>query len=81
MDPHLPIFAVTTLDERLAKSWRTERQTAMLWGAFGGVALLLALVGLAGALGQTVTRRTRELGVRIACGASPKMVRGDVIAG
>jgi predicted permease len=66
---------VTTLAEQVDASIIPERLMATLSGFFGGVGALLAAIGLYGLLAYTVTRRTKEIGIRVALGAA----RGEVI--
>jgi predicted permease len=75
-DPHVPVVALETVDEQIDFSLRTERLVASLSAVFGGVAMLLAVIGLYGVMAYAVLRRTREIGIRIALGA----LRRNVIA-
>jgi predicted permease len=75
-DPHVPVVDLQTVNEQIGFSLRTERLVASLSGVFGGLATLLAVIGLYGVMAYVVQRRTREIGIRIALGA----LRIDVIA-
>jgi ABC-type antimicrobial peptide transport system permease subunit len=71
IDPNLPILNVTTVEQQLNGILVQERLTATMAGFFGVVAVLLACLGLYGVISYTVTRRTSEIGIRLALGATP----------
>lgn len=75
IDPSLPIHSTRTLDRQVAHSLRRERLVATMGATFGTLATLLAVVGLYGLMSYTVARRTREIGVRVAFGATTRNIR------
>jgi predicted permease len=79
IEPSAPVMSVTTLAEVAARSLRAERLTATLASVFGALALVLAGVGLSGVLLFGVARRTREIGVRMALGATIGQVMAMVL--
>jgi len=80
MDASQPVIRVRTYDSIVSTLMATRRFTLVLLGAFAVTALLLAIVGLYGALSYVVTQRQREIGVRVALGAERRDIRRLVMA-
>jgi ABC-type antimicrobial peptide transport system permease subunit len=82
VDPRLPFAAFHTIDELRSDAVAQQRYHAALFSALAGLAILLCMLGVYGLIAQSVARRTREFGIRLALGASTQnIVRAAVLPG
>ncbi len=79
LDPNVPIENVRTLEELRSRYLATPRLTALLLSVFAALALLVCLAGLTGVIATSVSQRTREFGLRMALGAAPGRLLGDIL--
>jgi predicted permease len=79
VDRNLPLLDMRTQDEQIAASMRPERIFASLTAAFGVLALILACIGIYSIMAWMVSRRTNEIGIRMALGARSEQVQGMVL--
>lgn len=79
LDPAMAIYNEETMDEHIRSAYFLPRVAAMLFGVFGGIGLVLAAVGLYGVMSYAVSRRTREIAIRMAVGARPGAVERLIV--
>ena len=75
-----PVENAATLEDIRAKVLAPDRLNSLVFGVFAGVALLIAVVGVAGVLAFSVSARTREFGIRMALGSKPENILKSVVA-
>jgi putative ABC transport system permease protein len=81
VDPNEPVLKVQTLDDVIAASIWRPRFSAWIFATLGGLALLLTSAGIYGVVAYTTGLRSKEVGIRVALGASPRIIVGTVLHG
>jgi putative ABC transport system permease protein len=80
VDPNVTVFDVRRMEDLVEEVYQMARLVVRIYGALGIFALILSTVGLAGITAYSVARRTHEIGIRIALGASRRSILGLVLS-
>jgi ABC-type antimicrobial peptide transport system permease subunit len=80
LDPSLAVFNIETMEQHVNSALFLPHLAGTLFGIFGAIGLLLAAVGLYGVMNYSVTRRTREIGIRLALGAQTTGIQRLIVS-
>jgi predicted permease len=80
VNPNLPLAQVRTMDDIYRKSMARTSFTLVMLAIAGAMAFLLGIIGIYGVISYTVSQRTREIGIRVALGSSPREITGMFVA-
>ncbi len=80
IDPDLPLYNVRTMRQRVSESLARQRFSMLLLGLFAGLAVALAITGTYGVISYLVNQGTREIGIRIALGATPRSILNLIVS-
>jgi predicted permease len=81
LNPDLPLYNVTTMQERFDKSLARRRFTMLVLGTFAAISLVLAMIGIYGLIAYLVGQGSREVGIRLALGATPANIKTLIVRG
>jgi ABC-type antimicrobial peptide transport system permease subunit len=79
LDPHLPIYGAGSLRQMLGLVYLPMNAAAIALGSFGVLAIMLSITGIYGLAAYTVSRRVREIGIRMAIGAHPSQILATLL--
>jgi putative ABC transport system permease protein len=79
VDPRQPVFQIRSMDEYMSLADTAPRISTVLLGVFAGISMVLAALGIHGVVSYDVAQRTREFGLRMALGSTPRQLKSLVV--